>query len=94
MKKNTVNLDVIFFPWSFQGCTHSTWSFQARSSVGAVASAYATATATPDLSCICDLHHSSQQRQILNALSEARDGIRNLMVPSWIRFRCATTGTP
>ena len=36
----------------------------------------------------------SRQRWILNPLSEARDGIRNLMVPSRIRFRCATTGTP
>ena len=40
-----------------------------------------------------DLHQSSRQRQILNPLSEARDRTRNLMVPSWIRFRCATTGT-
>ena len=30
----------------------------------------ATATATPDLSRICDLHHSSQQPRILNPLSE------------------------
>ena len=35
--------------------------------------AYATATATPDLGRVCDLHRSSQQRQILNPLSEARD---------------------
>ena len=34
---------------------------------------YATATATLDVSCICDLHQSSRQRQILNPLSEARD---------------------
>ena len=34
---------------------------------------YATARATRDLSCICDLHHSSQQCQILNLLSELRD---------------------
>ena len=34
--------------------------------------AYSTATATSDLSCICDLHHCSQQGQILNPLSEAR----------------------
>ena len=31
-----------------------------------------TATAMQDLSHICDLHHSSRQRQILNPLSEAR----------------------
>ena len=35
--------------------------------------AYATATATPDPSCICNLHHSSEQRRIVNPLSKARD---------------------
>ena len=56
--------------------------------------AYATATATSDLSCVCDLHHSSWQCWILNPLSEARDQTRILMVTSWIRFHCATRGTP
>ena len=56
--------------------------------------AYATATATWEPSRVCDLHHSSRQHWILNPLSEARDQIRNLMVPGQIRFRCATTGTP
>ena len=37
--------------------------------------AYATAMATLDPSHICDLHHSSQQRRILNLLSEARGKI-------------------
>ena len=36
-------------------------------------SAYTTATATQDLSLICNLHHSSGQREILNPLSKARD---------------------
>ena len=54
---------------------------------------YTTAIATQDLSRICDLHHSSWQRWILNPLSGARDGTGNLMVPSPIRFHCATTGT-
>jgi len=35
--------------------------------------AYITATATQNLSCICNLHHSSQQRQILSLLREARN---------------------
>ena len=35
--------------------------------------AYATATAIQYLSCICGLHHSSQQPQILNPLNEAKD---------------------
>ena len=48
--------------------------------------AYATATAISDLSCICDLHHSSWQQRILDPLSEARDRSHTLMVPSWIHF--------
>ena len=56
--------------------------------------AYATATAMQDTSHIYDLHHSSWQHRILNPVSEARDRICNLMVPRWIRFHCATMGTP
>ena len=41
----------------------------------------ATAIATPDPSLVCDLHHSSQQCQILNPLG---DQIHNFMDPSWI----------
>ena len=41
-----------------------------------------------------DLHLSSRQRQIPDPLSEARDRTRILMDPSWIRFHCATVGTP
>ena len=48
--------------------------------------AYTTATATWDPSCICDLHHSSQQHQILNPLIETRDGTHVLMDPSWDHF--------
>ena len=33
---------------------------------------YTTATVTQDPSYICDLHHSSQQCQILNPFSKAR----------------------
>ena len=48
----------------------------------------------PDPSLVCNLHHSSWQCRILKPLSEARDQTRNLVVPSQIRFRCATMGTP
>ena len=41
--------------------------------------AYTTTTETPDLSHICELHHSLQQPQILNPLSEARDQTHILM---------------
>ena len=46
---------------------------QARGLIGAVPPAYTRATATQDLSRVCDLHHSSRQRQIINPLSKARD---------------------
>ena len=55
---------------------------------------YTTATATWDLSHVCNLHHSSRQHRILNPLSKARDRTRNLMVPSQIRFHGSTMGTP
>ena len=53
-----------------------------------------TATAAPDLSHVCNLHHSSRQCQILNPLSEARDRTCVLTNTSWICFHCTTTGTP
>ena len=48
--------------------------------------AYATATATRDLSHICDQHHSSRQRWILNPLSEAKDRTCILMDPNQIHY--------
>ena len=57
---------------------------QARGLIGAVA---AKPMPEPQQrgSRVSDLHHSSQQHQILNPLSGARDRTHNLMVPSWIR---------
>ena len=49
--------------------------------------AYTTATATQDLSCVCDLHHSSRQHRILNPLCEARDQTHVLMDASWVCYR-------
>ena len=46
------------------------------------------------LSHICDLHHSSQQRLILNPLSEAGDWTCILMGTSWIPYYWATMGIP
>ena len=54
----------------------------------------ATATATRDLSHICDLYHSSQQHQIPNLLSEGRDQILVLMDTSQVHYCWAIAGTP
>ena len=56
--------------------------------------AYTTATETWDPRCVCDLHHSSRQHQILNPLSKTRDRTHILMDTSWIHFCCATMGSP
>ena len=54
----------------------------------------AYAIAMPDPSYVYDLHHRSWQHWILNPLSETGNQTHNLMVPGWICFCCATTGTP
>jgi len=56
--------------------------------------AFATATAAWHPSCVCNLHHSSQQRLTLKSLSKARDQTCIFMDASQIHFCWATTGTP
>ena len=46
-----------------------------------------TATATQDPNWVCDLHHSSRLRRILNPLSEARDQTCVLRDASWVHYR-------
>ena len=81
-----------FFLIAFQGHTHGTWKFPGQGSNQSCSCR--RATATPDLSCICDLHHSSRQRWILNPLIEARDWTCVLMDTSWVPYHWATMGTP
>ena len=80
-----------FFFLLFRAAPVAYGVFQARGLIGVTAT---TATAMQGPSRVCDLHHSSWQRQILNPLREARDQTQNLMVPSRICFCCARTGTP
>ena len=56
--------------------------------------AYTTATATKDLSCVCDLHHSSWQCWSPDSLIKGRGQTHILMDTSWIHFYCATMGIP
>ena len=46
----------------------------------------ATATAMRDPNLVCDLYCSSQQYQILNSLSRARDQTRILMDTGWVSY--------
>ena len=73
-----------FFFGLFRATSVAYGSSQARGQIGPQLSGHTTATATPDPSCICDLHHSLQQHQVLNPLSEARDGTQILRDPSWV----------
>ena len=56
--------------------------------------AYTTATATPDLSHLCDLCCSSWwQCRVINPLSEARDQTCILMDTTWVCYWWATMGS-
>ena len=67
-------------------------SSQTRGWIGAAAEAYATATATWDLSLIYNLHCSLWQYGIPNPLSEARDGT-HILKDTMSLICWATTGT-
>ena len=56
---------------------------QSELQLQACATATATTTAMQNLICVCKLHLSLQQRQILNPMSEARDPTHILMDTSW-----------
>ena len=57
-------------------------------------SAYLIARGTQDLSRVCNLHHNSQQHQILNPLGKSRDQTDILLDPSLVCQPLATKGTP
>ena len=68
------------------------WGAQAGVELELQLPAYTTTTATRDLSRVCNLHHSSHQRQILNPLREARGWTCILMDARQIRFHQAMKG--
>ena len=82
---------LFFFFLTFCGHPHSIWRAGVESELQP--QAYTTATATRDLSGVCDLYHSSWQRRIPDPLSEARDQTSIFTDTSWVPFLCATVGT-
>ena len=86
----------IFFFFLFRAVPVACGSYQARDQIGAATAVLATATATQDLSHVCDLNHSSWQPQIPDPdpPSEAWDLTHILMDTSWILFPSTTIGTP
>ena len=66
-------LSFFFFSFIFRATPVAYGSSWAKWWIRAAVETYATATAMPDLSCICGLCHSFWQCWILNPLSEARD---------------------
>ena len=83
----------VFFLMATQGIWHmkvprlgAEWELQLL--------ACAAATATPDLSPICDPHCCSHQCQILKPPSKARDQTCILTDTSRVRYYWATMGTP
>ena len=74
----------IYFIFIFRAASAAYGSSLARGQIRATAEAYATAIATQDLSCICNLCHILWQCRILNPLSKARDQTRIFMDTSWV----------
>ena len=86
---------IFFFFCPFRAAPPAYGGSQARSLIGAVAASLHQSHSNTRSEPVCKVHHSSWQRQIVNPLSEARYRTCTLMVPSRIRFQCATTtGTP
>ena len=75
-----------FFFFLFRAPPMAYGSSQARGLIRATCAGLYYSHNNVYMSSICDLHHSSQQRWILNALSEARDQTCIFMDASQIHF--------
>ena len=73
-----------FFLFSYS-CTCSIWLYLLS---------YSAATATRDVSHLCDLQHTSWQCRIHNPVSKARDRTQVFVDTSRVRYHWATTGSP
>ena len=93
-KWDTRNLWALYCIIIFMALPAAYEIFQARGQIKAIVSSLATATTITDLRYTYDLHHSSQQHQILNLRCKARDRTGSLMDTSWVHNHQATKGTP
>ena len=85
-----ISVQIAFFFWwgvLFKAATAAYGGSQARGWIGATAAGL-------HHSQVCNLHHGSQQHQILNPLSQARCWTCILKDASQIHFHWATTRTP
>ena len=67
---------------------------QARGQIRAIAASLCHTHGNADLTCVCELYHSSQQGQIINPLMEARNWTHILMDSCWVHYYWATVVTP
>ena len=80
-----VTLFYLFVFFIFSRATPAAYrDSQARGPIRAIAASLHQRHSKRDPNRICDLHHSSRPRRILNPLGEARHRTCNLMVPSQI----------
>ena len=80
----SLSIHLFFFFWLFRATLEAYGGSRLGVESELQLPAYTTATAMWDPSRVCDLHHSSQQRWVLNPLSEARDRTHILMDLSWV----------
>ena len=73
ISRNGIAKDICTFVFLFRAAPMAYGNSLLRLELELQLPAYTTATAMQDLSWICNLHHSSQQHQILNPLNKARD---------------------
>ena len=92
---NSVCLFVYLLIWSFclfRATPKAYGGSQARGPTGAAAAGLHHSHSSTTC-CTCDLHHSSRQCQVLNPLSEARDGTRILRDASWVHYLLSHGGS-
>ena len=85
-KHRVMFFNFLLFIYFLLGAAHVAYGgSQARGLIRAIVAGLCQSHSNVGSEPVCDPHHSSQQRRILNPLSTAGDRTCNLMVPSRIR---------